>query len=138
MNVKYVSKTHYSLVLLVLLALVNCVAQDNSKMSIDDLLDHFSNDFEVTITAFPIFQMIGAMDGRKVDLNRVGVEIYKFDIKDRSRKKMLDEITETGTSSVFMMSSSPMFVNGSFVLIIHEFGSVLSEREEVLNRFMEF
>ena len=98
-----------------LVVLFNSCNKDNSSKSIDDLIQYFSKNFQVSSKSEKLYQMIGAIDGCGIKINGNSVEIYKFDINDKGSKNILKNIESTNTFTVLGMTF-PAIVNGSFVL----------------------
>ena len=94
----------------------NISIRNNSHKSIDDLLEYFSNYFSVSDKEWMWFQIIGAIDGCRVNINDSSIEIYKFDINDPGQKIIIENALNTNTMSVMGMTF-PALANGSFLIV---------------------
>ena len=109
-------------------------AQDNSRKTIDDLLEHFSRYFSVSERSEMWFFIIGAIDGCYVRLNGYSIEIYKFDKNDPGQRAILENIQKTNTLNVLGMIH-PVLINGSFIITSY---TGHPEREKINRIFQEF
>lgn len=122
------------LVVLAMGMVMSCGGKDNSKKSVDDLINHFEKNFTVSDKDTVFYQMLGAVDGCRIDLNGETVSIYKFDSKDSGGKTILANAKKTSTLS-FMGMQMPVMVNGSFVIAEYESFPDKNKLKSVFSKF---
>ena len=112
----------------------NLSIRNNSHKSIDDLLDYFSGFFSVSNKEGMWFQMIGAIDGCRVNINDSSIEIYKFDINDPGQRTIIENALSTHTISIMGMTF-PVLASGSFIITNY---SLHPEMNRIMEIFREF
>lgn len=129
--------TFASVVLMLILSFV-CIAcgssKDNSKKTIEDLLEHFSKTFEVSDEDEIYYDMIGAIDGCRVDLDDETIVVLKFDVSDAGGKSLLKDIQSKNILKMGVLTF-PAAVNGSFAV---GYPSDFSEKDKLLKSFNSF
>ena len=98
--------------------------EESKITSIDDLLSKLENHFELGEKEETYYQMIGAYDGTKINVDDTKVEIYQY--KD-SQKEAMTSAQDTGDTA----DNQIFIVEDNFLILVH------SKDQEFSNKIKE-
>ena len=108
----------------------------NENKTIDDLIAYFSQYFNVSGKSEVWYQMVMAMDGCRIKINGITVELYKYDANNpnheafiESGKELAKKMSEAFGINVFN------YVNKTFVISMNENNT---ETEKIVEAFKSF
>ena len=88
----------------------------NKLSSIDDVLTKLSETFEVGEKEETYYQMIGAYDGTKVDVDGTKIEIYQYKDSQREAMTSAQDTLDTADNQIFI-------VDDAFLILVHSTNS---------------
>lgn len=129
-------KTLFILPILVGIFFCSCTKGTvNNTKTINDLISYFKqNGLKVDNVDVMMFQIIGASDGKRMNINNTEIEVYKFDSDDKGQQTILNDIEKTGTINVLNMKE-PAIINGSFIIISYEDHP---DKQKIIQLFKKF
>ncbi len=95
--------------------------------SIDNLLDNLRTNFELGEKEETYYQMIGAYDGTKIDVDQTKIEIYQY--KDSQREAMISaqDTMDTADNQIFI-------IEDNYLILVHSIDSEFSDNlKDALN-----
>ena len=94
--------------------------------SIDDVIKKLSNNFEMGEKEEAWYQMIGAYDGTKIDVDNTKIEIYQFKDSQGDVQDSIKESADTANNIIFDIDN--------FVILIHSKDNEFAEEiKQALN-----
>lgn len=113
----------------------SCQEKDNNQRTIPELIAHFKKSgLKIDKIEPVIFQIIKAQDGCVIYIDKVKVEIYKYDKRLKQQREKIEKIEENG--NIFILGLDfPVRVNGSFILLNY---NNHPKRYEIIQAFESF
>ena len=91
----------------------NEIKTDKKEISsIDELLLNLENNFELGEKKETYYQMIGAYDGTKIDVDGIKIEIYQYKDSQKNAMESAKDAADTVDNQVFVLKDN-------FLILIH-------------------
>ena len=93
-------------------------------ISIDSLLNRLDMHFELGEKEEAYYQMIGAYDGTKIDVDNTKIEVYQYKESQKDSMKSAQDMMDTADNQIFI-------VDDTFLILVHTRDSEISNEIKI-------